>query len=306
MRLTGLSRAATRRRSRQSADFGRWLEALLVAVLIIQIARLAWALVTPVGLFGDWRARQPVMVGADARRSLFAAFDPFFRSAAVSGSPGVQQVTSLALQLFGTRMNEGSGQGSAIIADSEGVQTSYVVGDEIAPGVTLKAVAFDHVVIDRGGTEETLFIDQSNGGTANEAAPAAGAGAPIPPGPGRGSVPGGAAPAPGAAGAPGGLVLPASGGLSAQDLATGASFAPRNEGGRVTGIVVNQQGRNEAFARAGLRPGDIITQVNGRAISSPADIRALQSQILPGARLSLMVERGSATVPVAIILEGSK
>jgi general secretion pathway protein C len=46
--------------------------------------------------------------------------------------------------------------------------------------------------------------------------------------------------------------------------------------------------------------------VNGRAISSPADIRALQSQILPGARLSLMVERGSATVPVAIILEGGK
>lgn len=277
---------------------------LLVAVLIIQIARLAWALVTPVGLFGDWRARQPVMVGADARRSLFAAFDPFFRSAAVSGAPGVQQVTSLALQLFGTRMNEGSGQGSAIIADSEGVQTSYVVGDEIAPGVTLKAVAFDHVVIDRGGTAETLFIDQSNGGTTNEAGPAAGAGAPIPPGPGRGPVPGGAAP--GAPGAPGGLVLPASGGLSAQDLASGASFAPRNEGGRVTGIVVNQQGRNEAFARAGLRPGDIITQVNGRAISSPADIRALQSQILPGARLSLMVERGSATVPVAIILEGGQ
>lgn len=276
---------------------------MLAAILIIQLARIIWALVTPVGLFGDWRARQPVIVGADARQALFAGFDPFFRAGGQAPGAAVQQVTSLALQLFGTRVNEGSGLGSAIIAGSDGVQTSYAVGDEITPGVKLKAVAFDHVVIDRGGTNETLYIDQSGG---------AGVGAETPGGPAEGMPAGGAArgsvpgQAPGAP-APGLMVPPATGGaLKAQDLAAGANFAPRSEGGKVTGIVVNQQGQNEAFARAGLRPGDVITQVNGRAITSPGDIRSLQSQLLPGARLSLMVERGAATVPVAIVLDGAR
>jgi general secretion pathway protein C len=35
------------------------------------------------------------------------------------------------------------------------------VGDEIAAGATLKAVAIDHVVLDRGGAEEVLYLDQS-------------------------------------------------------------------------------------------------------------------------------------------------
>lgn len=161
MRWTGLSRATARRRSRHAIDYGRWLEGLLVAILLIQLARLVWALATPVGLFGDWRARQPVIVGADARRALFAGFDPFFRAESPGQGSETAQVTSLALQLFGTRMNEGSGQGSAIIAGSDGVQASYAVGEEIAPGVRLKAVGFDHVVIERGGVEEKLFIEQS-------------------------------------------------------------------------------------------------------------------------------------------------
>lgn len=201
---TGLSRATARRRSRQPAGLGRWLEWLLIAVLLIQLARLLWALATPVGPFGDWRARQPVIVGADARRALFAGFDPFFRAES-PGQGASAQVTALALQLFGTRMNEGSGQGSAIVAGSDGVQASYAVGDEIAPGVRLKAVAFDHVVIDRGGIEEKLFIDQS-GGSGAEVAPPAGDGTlGLPETPGVGPNPGKAmlAVPPGAGEAPG-------------------------------------------------------------------------------------------------------
>src|SRR3546814_6656978 len=42
------------------------------------------------------------------------------------------------------------------------MQSSFAVGDAILPGVVLKAVAFDHVSIDRGGAEEQIFIDQSD------------------------------------------------------------------------------------------------------------------------------------------------
>jgi general secretion pathway protein C len=70
-------------------------------------------------------------------------------------------VTSLDLALYGIRQDEASGRGSAIIATPDGVQRSFAVGEEIVPGVTLTAVAFDSVTISRGGVTEQLFMDQS-------------------------------------------------------------------------------------------------------------------------------------------------
>ena len=62
-----------------------------------------------------------------------------------------------------------SGRGSAII-DAGGVQTSFLVGEAVMPGVTLEAVDFDNVTIARGGVREKLYLDQS---AAPGAAPAA-------------------------------------------------------------------------------------------------------------------------------------
>ncbi|OJY63010.1 MAG: hypothetical protein BGP16_10430 [Sphingobium sp. 66-54] len=264
--------------AKATSDVGQWIEAALLVLLLIQIARLLWALVTPVGLFGEWRAREPVVVSADARRALFAGFDPFFRTGAAIGADGAaQQITTLPLKLYGTSVNEASGQGTAIIANESDEQASYAVGDEIAPGVVLKTVAFDYVVIQRGGATETLYIDQSSGDVVGED----GADAPAPD----------ALPAPRPAGA-----------LESGALTGALNLAPRTESGKVTGIVVGMQGGNEMAALAGFRPGDIIVQVNGRPVTSAGDINALRGAILPGARLSLMVERGAATVPISLVL----
>ncbi|MBT2187150.1 type II secretion system protein N [Sphingobium nicotianae] len=299
------------RRSRQtgpalSSDIGQWIEAALLVLLLIQVARLLWALVTPVGLFGEWRARVPVVVGADARGALFAGFDPFFRSGITVGpnQTPVQQVTSLPLKLYGIRINEASGQGSAIIANEGGQQTSYAVGEEISPGVILKAVQFDHVIIERGGATEQLYIDQSGGAAEASASPTPGA-APVAPGsPGQNSPMGGASIGP--------PPPPLNGQAQPQPPAqppanplSGVSFAPRTEAGRVTGIVPSTQD-GAAFARAGFRSGDIIVQVNGQPIRSAGDAQSLQGLVRPGARISLMVERGSATVPINLILPDAR
>lgn len=135
-----------------------WLEILLLVVLAVQLARVIWTVATPVGPLGQWRPEQPAPMTPAARAALFARFDPFFRTGTTAGPTAV---TSLSLKLFGIRMNEASGQGSAIIAGPDGVQSSVGIGDEIVAGVKLKAVAIDHVVIDRGGAEETLYLDQS-------------------------------------------------------------------------------------------------------------------------------------------------
>lgn len=265
-------------RRARSIDAMRLLEWLVLALLAVQVARLIWSVVTPVTSFGAWTGRQAVIPSGSERLALFTRFDPFFRSSDTgAGSP---VVTSLALTVFGIRVNEGSGLGSAIIATPDGVQNSYAVGDDILPGVKLKAVAFDHIVIDRGGVEETVFLDQS------QAAPVADPSAPPSSGPGQ-TVPQNVVPQ---------SITPAA-------VKSDIGFSPRTEGGRITGLVLSPRGA--AFQSAGFQPGDIVTQVNGRPITSAADLQALQNQIAPGARISLMVERGATTVPIALTLQGS-
>tara|TARA_R110000782_G_scaffold78276_8_gene155345 strand:- start:4145 stop:4975 length:831 start_codon:yes stop_codon:yes gene_type:complete len=262
----------------------RLLELTLVALLIVQCVRLLWTAVTPVGPFDEWRGRHAEIMPAEMRTSLFRSFDAFY-PAPVAGAPA-QNVTSLALTLYGIRVNEGSGQGSAIIAGADGVQGSYAVGDEVTSGVILKAVAFDHVVIDRGGIEESIFLDQSSPVT--PVAPASDA---------EGAPP--AVPIAAAALSP---AQPDAGGLTVEKLKAGVDFAPRTSNGRITGLVVTSKG--PGFAAAGFRGGDVVTQINGRSISSADDLAVLQRALAPGARISLMVERGADVVPIAMTIQG--
>ncbi len=257
------------------------LAAVLGALLIWQLVRLLWTVITPLSPLGAWQPQAAVIASPAERRALFASFDPFFRSA--PQGPASATVTALGLTLFGININEATGGGSAIIAGEDGVQTSYAVGEEIAPGVKLVGVAFDHVLLDRGGARESLFLDQS--GEAALAAPAT----PLP------------TPTPevGAAASSG---VSASGEMTPETLKAGVGFAPRAENGRVTGLVVQPQGDGAVFRAAGLRPGDVIRGVNGRPIGSAGDAAALANQIAPGARISLEVERGASVVPVAIFL----
>lgn len=150
-------------------------EMILLALLAFQCARLFWTLVTPLGPIGAWSAApppQPVAQAAAAAPPL--DFDPFFRRAAETATV---VVTSLPLTLHGTREDRATGRGSAIIGTPDGQQNSYVVGEQIMDGVTLAAVAFDSVTIERGGgVREQIFLGA--GAPAEATAPAN-----VPPGP---------------------------------------------------------------------------------------------------------------------------
>ena len=250
-----------------------WALAGLNAFLL---AALFWALVTPVSPLGDWRPGAARILPPSARAALFASIDPFNRASAAAQSAQAGTVTSLALVLFGTRSTPG-GEGSAIIAGQDGQQNVYRVGVEVAPGVTLAEVGFDHVVLSRGGTRELLYLDQS--GTAPSAqtlvatAQASGAAPGAPPGP-----------------------------LTADAARSGIAFAPRAEGGRVVGLEVQPGADGGAFAAAGFRPGDVITAVNGKAVSGPADGAALAGALKPGTSISVTVKRGDQSLPLAITL----
>lgn len=254
-----------------------WLEIALLAGLAIQLARLFWTIATPVAPLGDWRPPAPALLSPAARDALIARFDPFFRGQAIPQGPAV--VTSLSLKLFGIRLNEAAGGGSAIIATPDGVQSSIAVGQEVLPGVKLTAVTIDHVVIDRGGVEETLYLDQS--APAAAAVPVPGGAAPLQPVP-QFNAPPTATPA-------------ATGQLRSQ-----VGVAPRIANGVVSGLTVSPRGDGLAFRSAGLRDGDVIVRIDGRPVSSVADAQALEARLAPGSQLSVAVERGAQVVPLTV------
>lgn len=259
---------------------------IALLALLVQMARLVWTIATPVSPVGDWRPASAVVLPFATRQALFTSFDPFSRDA--PASDGAAVITSLQIELFGTLTNGSSGLGSAIIAGSDGIQNSFAVGEEIQPGVTLTGVAFDHVTISRAGNEERIYLDQSVPADVVGAAPAA-------PGSNAGSA------APAVSGATvSGAGNPA---RTVDNLKRFVSFNPRVVGGKITGVVAAPGSDAAGYRAMGFLPGDIITSVNGRRIASASDAAFVQQQIKPGARLSLMVERGADTVPLAINLE---
>ncbi len=250
-------------------------ELVLLAGLAAQTARLLWAIVTPIGPLGDWRPAQAVVPPEPTE--LLRTFDPFFRVSGVASGPAV--VTSLQLKLFGTRIDEATARGSAIIAGPDGVQKSITVGEEIVPGVTLKSVAFDHVTVSRGAAPEDLYLDQS-----------------------------GATPAPAVA-APVGTPLTATavgttpGAVPLAQLRSDILFTPRLVGGQLSGLVVRAQGAGGGFRAAGLRDGDVLLAINGRPVTGAGDFEALSRDFVRGGALPITVERGGSptvlSVPIA-------
>lgn len=249
-----------------------WIKALLLALIGWQFARVLWALATPVGPVGQWMPPVAPALPAAAQTALLTSFDPFNSGVPAAEVGGPAAPVDGEYRLFGTRAAGGGLPGSAILAGPDGEQLSVAVGEAVAAGVRLVAVGFDQAVLERGGQRLTLTME-------------------------------GATPAPAAA-VQAGAPSPA-GALSAARLRESIALAPRQVGGRVTGLLVSPVGDESVMQAAGLRSGDVIVAVGGRRIASTADVAMLRSQVAPGARLSLTVERGAATVPVAIILAGS-
>ncbi len=243
------------------------LEILLLILIGLQLARFLWAIAAPVGPLGDWRPPVVAQPAADPR--LLTSFDAFFRT----GGDGAMQVSTLDLDLFGTRVDPVGGRGAAIIGGSDGVQASYLVGEEVRPGVVLQAVAEDHVTLSRGGVSEQLFLDQSVGGPAPAAA-----------------APSSSAPSAAGAGA----------GVDPRALVAQTALMPRMKGSTVTGYAIQPQGAGDVFGRAGFLAGDVLVSVNGMRMTSPDSLAALASRLGESPEAVVEVERGGRIVTLSV------
>jgi len=171
-----------------------------------------------------------------------------------TGSASDAPPTSMALVLTGVLANTDPKTGIAILGESAATAKVFLVGDMVPGGARLNSVYPDRVVLERAGALESLLLPQLRSPSLASAAP--------PP----------AMPA----------QRPTAGDVQILDR---MRRMIENDPGMIGDVMRPQPvfaegkqrgyrvypGRNRAaFARLGLRPGDLVTAINGTPLDDPA------------------------------------
>jgi general secretion pathway protein C len=247
----------------------------LAALIVVELARLAVSL-----LSGPVKSPEPVMTravqphkhaGVDVQSVVSAHL---FGIATVDPStqdPANAPLSSANLVLAGTIASQDPKRGVAIISDG-GPSKVYSVGDNVN-GATFHSVYLDHVILDRAGTLETLLLPRLLTGHRP-------------------------APAPPRAGGDARTVAAVDNirrmvqqdpGILDQVMRTVASYD--NAAGKLRGFRA-YPGKNRAiFSKLGLKPGDLVTAINGTALDDPAHSQDVFNTIQSSDHVTVTVER---------------
>ncbi len=166
-----------------------------------------------------------------------------------SGDAANAPPSSMPLVLAGVLATEDPKQGMAIIGESAQAAKVVAVGQQVPGGAQLHSVYSDRVIIDRAGALESVYLPRRTGG------PVAMASAPPPPLPAGDSNE--------AALERMRKLVSDDPGLISQVMRPQPVFA----GGEMKGFRVYPGANRQAFARMGLRPGDMVTAINGTPLN---------------------------------------
>ncbi len=189
----------------------------------------------------------------------------------------VQQASG-ALKLKGVM--GGGAEVFAIIADEQGRERVYRLGDSLPDGGTVEEIEARRVIVARDGRREALEMPRATSASASASAA---------------STPARASPSP--ANLPGirGFELPS--GISAASLQQPRSTATEIAD-QITVLPVAgggfrvRPGRDAAlFGQLGLQVNDIVTAVNGQPLTSEEDARALFADVMRSGELSITINR---------------
>ncbi|MFP4519606.1 MAG: type II secretion system protein N, partial [Oceanicaulis sp.] len=183
--------------------------------------------------------------------------------------------TRLNLVLRGVRTGASPLDGSAVIESPGQGQRALLAGAEIADGVRLVEIHPDRVIINRRGARETIYLRDEARRNARAAA----------------------APRPAAQTPPAGAAQ-----FDADDWIDGLRFEPVVEAGRMRGLRVREISRAELLDASGLRGGDVITSVNGQALTGAGAARAVARTFETAGQARLQIERDGAPVTLTIPL----
>lgn len=285
-KLLALPRVAPRLYARYGQRLPTAVTLLFVIVIARLLAELVWALV-PVPADARWRPIPPppvtlaggntVDLAAISNAALFGTYQAPTGPAAsdLASAPDTQ----LSLTLLGILANRRNPEASrALIGAQGGDERPYSIGDDVARGVVLQAIFADRVILARGAQLETLRLDREgiNGASLlpQSFAPEA--------------------PADGAS-ADAAASLAAIRTKLLADPSKVTDFIrvqPVTGGTGMTGYRIYPGRDRTIFTAAGLRPGDIVTAVNGVQLNDPARSLQLLSDLSQNSQLNLTVDRG--------------
>lgn len=177
-----------------------------------------------------------------------------FGSAAVQAKPqgdaANAQPTSIPLVLSGVIAAEKPENGLAIIGENAANGKVVAVGQPVPGGAKLHSVYPDKVILDRGGTLESLMLPRQSG-------PAIGMAAPPPP------------PLPAAENP---IVDRMRQLIASEPNAISEIIRPQPvfAQGKQRGFRVYPGRNRQAFTRIGLRPGDLVLAINGTPLDDPS------------------------------------
>ena len=268
---------------------------LLLAMLIAwQLASLVWLWV-PLPESARWKPAPAAPPAAAVKPATtpdaLASAHLFgeYRAGAAGDAASLANApdTQLNFTLLGILAGSSDAESLALIAREGGDEAPYRIGADVSPGVTLQAIFPDRVILARGGRLETLRLDKdapSNAGMFQAAAPTEGAG--------EGSA--------------------ASAEMLSQirqqvlsDPGKAASFIrvqPIAGEGGVRGYRVYPGPERAAFTAAGLKPGDVVTAINGAPLSDPGQALQLLQSLSSASTVNLAVERNGTVQSVNLSL----
>lgn len=293
MALTSLPESWLRSGAALYGRYGARLPALAAALFAIllgsALADLVWTLV-PVPEAARWapppaspvapRASAAAETSPAATAGLFGQYQaPASSDAALLAAPD----TALNLTLLGLLADDREQYSRALIAQGT-EEGSYAVGDDVGRGVTLQAIFPDRVILSRNGRLETLRLERDKPGAGGDGTPAPLAQAEVP-------------------GTPPQLAQIRDEVL--KDPAKAPEYIrvqPANVGGQLKGYRVYPGKDRSAFSAAGLRPGDLVTSVNGVQLDDPARALQLLGDLSQAGQLNLVVERGGQSQNISINL----
>lgn len=267
---------------------------LLVVLIAFTLARLVWTLL-PTPESARWRpapvapptaaptpGQGTVNVEQLLSANLFGSYQATPATTDLNNAPD----TRLNLTLLGILSGRGTDDSRALIADGSGEEKPYAVGDDIAGGATLEAIFPDRVVLMRNGRAETLRLNKdqpSSGVAAAEAPAAAGAG-----------IDSGAA-----------ATLASVRDQVMQDPSRASEYIrvqPASANGQMRGYRVYPGRDRELFSSVGLRPGDVVTAVNGIELDNAQKALQMLNDLSRASSFTLTVDRGGQVQTVNMSL----
>ena len=256
----------------------------LSALIAAELARVAISL-----LGGPVKSPQPVIArGSEPRQRPVANFQALIMAhpfGVRTADPGAQDpanapLSSANLVLAGTIATQDPKHGIAIISDG-GPSKVYSVGDNVS-GASLHSVYLDHVLLDRNGSLETLVLPRQLPGDRSIASARR-----LPPDPRTLSAVNNIR-----------RMVQQDPGILDQVMRTVASYD--NVAGKLRGFRA-YPGRNRAiFNKLGLKPGDLVTAINGQSLDDPQRSQEVFNTIQTSDRVTVTIERGGQKQDISL------